>query len=106
MLDNLVAMDALQSVNRIDESLLNSKAESQLLTESSDKEIFEAVIGAIEACENLELNGGENVKDDGSQEPCPTHHDVVKAVSTISKYLDNCKDSIAHKLEVLLSSFN
>ena len=85
VLDDLVAMGALQSINRIDiESLLNPEAESQLLTESSDKEIFEAVIDAIEAHENLELNRGDDVEDDGPQEPCPTCHNVVKAVSTIT----------------------
>jgi hypothetical protein len=64
------------------------------------------VINAVEARENLELTGGHDVDDDGPQEPCPTRHDVVKAVSTITKYLDNCNDPVAHKLEVLLGSFN
>ena len=39
-------------------------------------------------------------------EPRPTRHDVLKAVSTISKYIDSMNEPIARKLEALLGSFN
>jgi hypothetical protein len=38
------------------------------------------------ARENLEINGGDDVDDDGPIEPRPTRRDVLKAVSTIGKY--------------------
>ncbi|KAF8231111.1 hypothetical protein L208DRAFT_1074923, partial [Tricholoma matsutake] len=36
----------------------------------------------------------------------PTWHDVLKAVSTISRYTEDLDYPIAHKFEALLSSFN
>jgi hypothetical protein len=54
------------------------------LTETSDKEIYHAVIDSITARENLEINGGDDVDDDGPVEPRPTRRDVLKAVPTIT----------------------
>jgi hypothetical protein len=57
-LNDLVATGALQAKNRMDiESLLNPAGESHVLMESSDKEIYQAVIDSIAACENIEVNG-------------------------------------------------
>jgi hypothetical protein len=42
------------------------------LTETSDKEIYHAVIDSITARENLVINGGDDVDDDGPVEPHPT----------------------------------
>jgi len=56
-LDELVTMGALQTRNRMDiEALLNPAGESHVLTETSDKEIYQAVIDAISARENVEVN--------------------------------------------------
>ena len=63
MLDDLVATGALQNGNCMDlESLLNPLCESCTLTEVSDKEIYQAVMDAREAQENLEINGGDDMK--------------------------------------------
>ena len=57
-LDDLVARGALQSTNRMDiNSLLNRAGESHFSMEASDKEIFESVMDAIQARENLEKDG-------------------------------------------------
>ena len=60
--------------------------ESHVLTETSDKEIYHAVINSISTCENIEINEGDDVNNDDPVEPCPTRHEVLKAVSTIKKY--------------------
>ena len=45
VLDKLVAMGALQARNRMDiKALLNPAGESHVLTETSDREIYQAVI--------------------------------------------------------------
>ena len=46
------------------------------MTESSDKENFQSVLDAIEACEKIDINGGDDVDDgpDVEIEPQPTRH--------------------------------
>lgn len=106
-LDDLVATGALQRMNRMDiESLLNPAGESHILTETSDVEIYQAVIDAIEARENIEMNGGDDIDNDISLEPRPTYHDVLEAASTIRRYVGDMNDPIARKMEALLGSFN
>ena len=107
-LDDLVATGALQKTNRMDiEALLNPEGESQILTEASDKEIYQSVMDAIKARENIDINGGDDV--DAIQvptDPFPTHRDVLKAVSTIRRYIEDLNDPIARKMEALLGTFN
>jgi len=86
-------------------SLLNPDGESQVLTETSDNKIYQSVIDAIKALENLEINGGDDV-DDELIEPRPMWHDVLKAVSTIKKYIDELDDPVSHKMEEILGPFN
>jgi hypothetical protein len=106
-IDNLVTTGALQKTNRMDiESLLNPEGESHVLTESSDTEIYQAVIDAIEACENIDINGGDDVDDDVPLKPHPTWCDVLKAVSTICRYTEDINKPIAQKVEAILGSFN
>ncbi|KAF8232920.1 hypothetical protein L208DRAFT_1269463 [Tricholoma matsutake] len=89
------------------ESLLNPANKSQVLTGTSDEDIFQAVMDSIAACENIEINGGDNVnKDDIPIEPCPTQCNILKAALTINRYLNDLNNPIAHKLEVLLGLFN
>ena len=96
----------LQKTNQMDiESLLNPVGESHILTEASDIEIYQAVIDAVDACENMEINGGDDVDNNIPLEPCPNQHDVLKAVSTINRYIDDQNDPISRKIEALLQSF-
>ncbi|KAH9013456.1 hypothetical protein EDB85DRAFT_2033310, partial [Lactarius pseudohatsudake] len=46
-------------------SLLSPAGESHIMTEATDTDIYQVVLGAIEACENMEKNGGDNVDEDG-----------------------------------------
>jgi hypothetical protein len=45
------------------DSLLNPVGESHDLTETSDDEIYQVVIDAINACANIEINGEDDVDD-------------------------------------------
>ena len=106
-LDVFIATRALQKTNHMDiESLLNPVGESHILTETSDREIFKAVMETTEAHETIEVNRGDDVDEYFPAEPQPSWQDVLKATSTISKFIVNMDDPIAHKLEGLISSLN
>ncbi|KAH8976620.1 hypothetical protein EDB86DRAFT_3022020 [Lactarius hatsudake] len=69
-LDNLVSRGALQKANRMDiDSLFNPAGESYVLTEATDADIYQAVMDAVEARENIEKNGGDDVDEDGPIKP-------------------------------------
>lgn len=107
-LDELVATGALQTKNRMDiDALLNPEGESQVLTETSDEEIYHGVMDSIEARENIEMAGGDDVDDDIIIKPCPTRREVLKAVSTIGVCrVKDLNDPNTCKLETLLGLFN
>lgn len=105
-LDNLITTGALQMTNRMDlEALLNPEGESEVMTETSDLEIFKAVMEAVEARENIEAQGGDDA-DCRPPEPRPTHLQALKAASTLCHYIEELNDPIARKMEAILSSFN
>ncbi|KAF8236199.1 hypothetical protein L208DRAFT_1128718, partial [Tricholoma matsutake] len=53
------------------------------------------------------INSGDDVnEDDIPIEPHPTWCNILKAASTINKYLNDLKNPIAYKLEALLGLFN
>ncbi|KAF8235827.1 hypothetical protein L208DRAFT_1255204, partial [Tricholoma matsutake] len=67
-----------------------------------------AVINLIVAHENIETNGGDDMDnmDNIPIKPHPTRRDVLKAVSTINKYINKLNDPITCKVEGILGSFN
>ena len=106
-LDDLIDRGVLQPCNRMDiEDLLNPAGETPILTEASDEDIFRSVMDAVEARENIKINGGDDLDDEVEIEPQPTRCEVLKAVSTISKYINELDDPVSRKLEGLLRSFN
>ena len=46
------------------EAILNPEGERKIMGESTD-EIYQAVINAIDACENINENGGDDLDSDG-----------------------------------------
>ena len=54
---------------------------------------------AIKVREIIDINGGDDVDDGVAIEPQPTRHEVPKAVSTISKYIDELDDPLSRKIE-------
>lgn len=106
-LDDLVATGVLQTNNRMDiEDLLNPAGECHMMTETSDKEIYQAVIDSVAAWENAERNSGDDVDEDIPTKPRPTRRDVLKAISMIGRYIDDINNPIACKVEALLVTFN
>ena len=88
------------------EALLNSADESQVINETTDEEICQAVLDARKAQEEGLINDGDNdIDDDASIELCPMHREVLQATSVIDKYIDTLDDPVAHKLEGVLASF-
>ena len=72
-LDDLITRGALQPDNRMDiENLLNPAGETSIFTEASDEDIFQSVMDAVKACENVEINGGDDVDEVVDTEPLPT----------------------------------
>ena len=68
-----------------------SKGESDNLTETSDRAIYQAVMDAIDTRENININGSlrdDIVLEDGvPPDPRATHRDLLKAVSTVCRYI-------------------
>lgn len=53
-------------------TLKTSKKRREFLTETSDREIYQAIMDAIEAGENIDINGGDNI-DGVPLDTQPTH---------------------------------
>ena len=52
----------------------------------------------------MEINGGDDVDEDFPAEPQSSQQDVLKATSTLSKFIEKMDDPIARKLKGLLGS--
>ncbi|KAH8976517.1 hypothetical protein EDB86DRAFT_2783928, partial [Lactarius hatsudake] len=64
-------------------SLLNPAGESHtIMTEATDTDIYQAVMDAIKAHENMKKNGGDDMDEDGPVKPCLTQSDFLQATST------------------------
>ena len=57
--------------------------------ETPDRVIYQAIMDAINARENININGRDDIElEDGVPPyPRPTHRDLLKAVSTVCRYL-------------------
>ncbi|KAF8811887.1 hypothetical protein BYT27DRAFT_7183490 [Phlegmacium glaucopus] len=105
-LDELVAIGALEEQNRMNiEEFLNPVEESHVFTESTDLDIYNAVMEAVEARRNFEINGGDDGDDDGDIEPQPSRREVLQAASVISRYSAYINHPIAREMEAILESF-
>ena len=106
-LDDLESTGALQATNRMSiEALLNPEGERETMDESTDEEIYQAVMDARNARENIDQNGGDDAdSDDGPVQARPTVREVLQAAATLNRYIDELDDPIARKLETTLGSF-
>ncbi|KAI9057990.1 DDE-domain-containing protein [Trametes sanguinea] len=102
-LDSLVVTGALQTANRMDiNSLLNPQVETEVFSEVSEEDIFEAV----QVAQNAVGNG--NASDDISElavEKPPTRKEVLQAASVILRFSSTLDDTAARKMESALASF-
>ncbi|SRR6266403_3807154 len=91
-------------------ALLNSIEESQVIDETMDDEIFQAIQNVRKAQEvshsGSGLRGGDDEADDDVQlEEIPSQREVLMATSLINGYIAGLDDPLARKMEVLLHSF-
>jgi hypothetical protein len=82
------------------EFLLNSPEDNLNIDLATDQDIFEAVMEAREAEDNLNINGGDDDEEPVSSKPSLS--DVHKAVTTIADFLIKSDDPHACRLESLL----
>ncbi|KAF5390086.1 hypothetical protein D9757_003734 [Collybiopsis confluens] len=106
-LDSLRETGVLQAVNRMSiDSLLNPESERDLLEMVTEQDIFQAVMDAREAEENLVIAGGDDGQDDDADTlPRPSHRDALQAALLLQRYTQNMDDGYARNLEHILGSF-
>jgi hypothetical protein len=104
-LDDLVATGALQAGNRMDiESLLNPTEESQNMQETSEEDIFDAVMECRNAREDEPITGGDDVDDTSPCKPPPSRCEVLQAALIINRFVQNIDDPLARRVEAVLGS--
>lgn len=107
-LDVLVKTGALQGSNRMDiDELLNPGDEMELIDETTDEEIFRAVMDS-DAREITLAGSDESDADDPGpiKPPPPTTSEALQAIALITDYIDSMNDPFARKLEGLLGSLS
>jgi hypothetical protein len=106
-LDNLVATGVLQSINQMSlEALLNPQEELLTIEQTTDEEIFEAVMDAKKACKESPHDEGDNdIKDDAPSDICPTRNEALQAALVVKKYIPELNDPFTCKLEAIIGTF-
>ena len=93
-LDCLEATGILQRLNRMDiEALLNPPEESSMMDDTTDEEIFQAVMDVKED------NGGHgDIDGDAADIPGPTRNEALQAALMLQRYVQDLDDPFARKL--------
>ena len=101
-LDTLQATGALQSLNQMAiDVLLNPLDESTMMDESTDEEIYEAMMDA-----RKEDEAGDNDNEDSNPADIwPTQKEALSAALTIQKYIQDIDDPFACQLEGIFGLF-
>ena len=105
--DDLISTGALQHSNRMDlDTLLNPANESCTINETTDNEIFKAVVDARKALYQPITNGGDtdNNNHDAS-DARPSYRQMLEAVSVINAFSIEMDDPVARSLEAAVTSF-
>ncbi len=106
-LDDLQGTGLLQSHNRMDiKSLLNPEIENMDIEETTDKDIFDAVMASQSADESVDENGGDvDVDVDSLLEPCPKRREALRAVRSLQQYVETMDDPFFRNLKSILAAF-
>ena len=83
---------------------ISFKAKKKHLEAKLSRQESISSLDAVKAHENIEWC--DDVDEGVDTEPLPTRREVLKAVSTINKYIDGLDDPVSRKIEGLLRSFN
>jgi hypothetical protein len=88
------------------EEMLNPSNEREIIEGDTDEQIFESVMDAVRAREDMVTNAGDDIGDSGPVEPCLSINDIFLVISIISHYVDLSGDSSSRALGTALSSFS
>jgi hypothetical protein len=102
VLSELVVVGVLQQKNLVDIEDLIHMPEEQVVEDSTDEDIFEAVQKIWNGEQDWEKNGGD---DDEEVEPKPGRKEVLQAASILRKYIADLDDPFARQMEAMLSIF-
>ncbi|KAJ7863549.1 hypothetical protein B0H13DRAFT_1899604 [Mycena leptocephala] len=80
------------------------KISEQVMEDSTDEEISEAVQKMRDDRENMETNAGDDGAD-SAQDRKPTRKDALQALSILRRYLQDEHGTYARKLELRLAKF-
>ncbi|KAJ7854498.1 hypothetical protein B0H13DRAFT_2358461 [Mycena leptocephala] len=92
------------SLELLKHSLSKEKISEQVMEDSTDEEIFEAVQKMRDDRENMETNAGDDGAD-SAQDPKPTRKDTLQALLILRRYLQDEHGTYARKLELGLATF-
>ncbi|KAJ6551038.1 hypothetical protein DFH09DRAFT_1319605 [Mycena vulgaris] len=92
------------TANHVEEDAVIKKLENASDYEP-DKEIFEAVQSMRKGQQDMEINGGDDNREDHSPEPKPTRKEALYVMATLRRYLEDEEGHFAHKLKVSLVMF-
>ena len=85
---------------------MNPEPERQVVEDTTDEEIYQAVMTNCADVENMEIAGGTDNSDDNAEIlPCPSQRAALEAAQILGRYVGVLKDSYSQKLENLLLSF-
>ena len=88
------------------EVLLNPQEELLTIEETTDEEIFQAVIDAKEVHEESPHDKGDNdIEDDSPSDICPTCNEALQAALVVKKYIQELNNPFARKLEGIIDTF-
>jgi len=106
-LDELVSTGTLQTGNCMDiDTLLNPETEWCVMDETTDEEVFKAVMQSRQVEENGPMNSrDDSADDDACVEACPTCCEAMQAASVMKRYINDLEDPFVYKLEAILGSF-
>jgi hypothetical protein len=74
------------------------------MQETSDEEIFDAVMECRNAQEDASNMGGDDVDDTSPCEPLPLRCEMLQAALVINRYVQNIDDPLARRVEAVLGS--
>jgi len=106
--EELIERGALQKANCMDiDVLLNPVDKRCIIMETTDGEIYQAVLDAWQAQKDALINGGhDDIEDDSPVEPFPTYCEMLEAASVINKYIKTLNSPLAWKLTTDLASLS
>jgi hypothetical protein len=93
-LDELEQTGALQRANRLGlEDLLNPEPERQVVEETTDTDIYDAVMASRANEEEIVLAGGADDDDDDTEiQPRPSRKAALEAIATLERYISVLED--------------